>query len=397
MPDIPPGEPEDSELLGNFGCGAGSGCTQCRLKERAYSSIGQASTATSTAPVFEVECAGGCPPIAAGDCRTIVRQAIVQAVKLANNAAARIEAATSLAPAARDEEAKETARLYKFFFGHDPTFPVPWAGNQASGISVAKRYRAVARELGGGRRMTFRCLPTTAACGSTDFTCCAAGDYAWVKQDRIPNVIHLCERFWNPPPGLPGLPPLAIRAGTLIHEMLHLLFEDFLLHNPPGRPNAYCYDAFAMRIAGFGANRSDVDQCRTGVAGNPDNWNGIGQLLPFPFTSFDPPAAFDPIKAAREAAQKRIPLEPPTPEERIQRILKQPIPSLPEGISFQEWVDKKLAERGVSKWMRDSIWKSALESNWGLLSNLLRGVGIQGTLKDEMIETARKLIGDKHR
>src|SRR5262249_12803863 len=155
--------------------------------------------------------------------------------KLAGNAAGRVETATKLEPAKRDPAAKRTADLFKFFFGHDPTRPVPWAGNAASGISVAFRFRSVAKELGGGRRITFRCLPSRAGCADDDVTCCTTHTNAWVNQRTIPNVIHLCAQFWHPPPGLRGLPALQFRAAIILHEMLHLLFEDFLLHAPPGR------------------------------------------------------------------------------------------------------------------------------------------------------------------
>lgn len=73
----------------------------------------------------------GCPPVAAGQCVAVLRQAIIEAIRLANNAASKLE------PSQRDAETKETARLSKGFFGHDPTRPVAWAGNKASGAIVA--------------------------------------------------------------------------------------------------------------------------------------------------------------------------------------------------------------------------------------------------------------------
>jgi hypothetical protein len=225
--------------------------------------IGQPQPAKpASGPVFTIDCPVGCPPIAAARCRTVLRQAIITAIKLSNSAATKIESATKVEPSMRNTETKETARLFKFFFGHDPTHPISWAGNQASGISVAARFRSVAKELGGGRRMTFRCLVTRPGCPDDDFTCCSPNTNAWVNQTAVPNVVHLCEPFWNPPAGLRGLPPLYFRAAVIIHEMLHLLFQDFLLHNPSGRPNAHCYEAFVLRVAGFGADRTDIRQCR---------------------------------------------------------------------------------------------------------------------------------------
>jgi hypothetical protein len=230
----------------------------------AMEGFGQPVSPAPSAPVFDVQCPDppGCPPIAAGQCRAVLRQAIIEAIKLANNAANKIQAATNVEPAKRDPAAKRTAHLFKFFFGHDPTRPVPWAGNAASGVSVAFRFRAVAKELGGGRRITFRCLPTRADCAADDLTCCRTTTHAWVNQNTIPNVVHLCASFWNPRAGLRGLPALQYRAAIIIHEMLHLLFQDFLLHAPPGRADAHCYEAFTLRLAGFGADPSDVRQCR---------------------------------------------------------------------------------------------------------------------------------------
>jgi hypothetical protein len=216
------------------------------------------SPAQPAEPVFVLQCPAppGCPPIAAGQCRAVLRQAIIEAIKLANNAASKIEAASKLEPSHRDAETKKTADLFKFFFGHDPRRPVPWAGNMASAVSVAFRFRAVAKALQkGGRNTIFRCMVARTDCN------------AFVRPPLPgtvapePNVVNLCAPFWNPPPGLRGLPPPYYRAVVIIHEMLHLLFYDFLLHHPPGRPNARCYEAFALRAAGFGADPSDVRRC----------------------------------------------------------------------------------------------------------------------------------------
>jgi hypothetical protein len=230
----------------------------------AMEGFGQPVSPAPPAPVFDVQCPDppGCPPITAGQCRAVLRQAIIEAIKLANNAASKVEAATNVEPVKRDPATKRTAHLFKFFFGHDPTRPVSWAGNAASGVSIAFRFRAVAKELAGGRRIVFRCLPTRADCADADLTCCSTNTHAWVNQNTVPNVVHLCASFWNPPAGLRGLPALQYRAAIIIHETLHLLFQDFLLHAPPGRPDAHCYEAFALRLADFGADPSDVRQCR---------------------------------------------------------------------------------------------------------------------------------------
>jgi hypothetical protein len=211
-------------------------------------------------PVFRVQCPApaGCPPLAAGQCGPTIRLAINAAIQLAENASTKLEAAVAIEPAKRDADAKETARLFRFFFGHDPSRPVPWAGNKASGAVVAFRFRAVARGLR-SRGTLFRCHPT---CGANAQTC--AGPEC---TPREPNVVELCPGFWTPPAGL-HLSPQFFRAGVILHEMLHLLFTDFFHH--PGhvsgdpvrrRDNAHCYEAFALRVAKHAADHVDVSNC----------------------------------------------------------------------------------------------------------------------------------------
>jgi hypothetical protein len=108
---------------------------------------------------------------------------------------------------------------------------------------------------------------------------------------------------------------------------------------------------------------------------NLSGWGGFGESVPLPPMTPAPPRGFDPFKAAREAAAKIVPIRPETPEERLQRILTRPVPTLPRGRSFKEWLDRIMAERRVPKWLRDSIWTSFFDKNWGLLSNLLSTAG----------------------
>jgi hypothetical protein len=201
--------------------------------------------------IFDVACAG-CP---VPNCRPIVRQAILEAIKLANSAANKVEVATKVEPSKRDKDAKETARLFRAFFCHDPSKPIPWAGNEASGISVAKRFRAVAKELGGGRRMRFVCLPTKTPCPDTDLTCCDPTSNAWSLPGN--SALRLCGPFWTDP-HLPGLPVVDFRAA--IHEMLHVLFGEFL-GDQGKRANAHCYEVFLLRANGFGGDPADVTAC----------------------------------------------------------------------------------------------------------------------------------------
>jgi hypothetical protein len=199
-------------------------------------------------PVFRFECAAGCHPVAAGQCRRTVLRAILDAINFATGAQRKLEATP------RDAE---TIRLFRFFFGHDPSRPVTWAGNQQSGRLVALRFRMAAESLM-RRGILFRC------------GCHGAGGEARARTNLPgePNVVELCNRFWNPPPGL-KMAHRYFRAGVVLHETLHILFRSFFHHpgHPSGDPvrrrdNPHCYEAFAMRLAGHAADPSDVRQCR---------------------------------------------------------------------------------------------------------------------------------------
>ena len=230
-----------------------------------------------TGPIFDVACTGcadgqcvACPdgscaacPTHGGRCRTVLFQAVVEAIKLARNAAAKIDAAISVPPASRGKDAQQTARLFRAFFCHDPSVLIPWAGGP-SGATVAARFRAVADELDGDRRILFICRPTRVPCPDTDETCCPPQDLAFTMplQPGRASALFLCERFWNDAiQQQPGLPAVDNRAGTIIHEMLHMLFGHGpessqkirgILDADPKRANAHCYNAFVLRVNGFG-------------------------------------------------------------------------------------------------------------------------------------------------
>lgn len=218
-----------------------------------------------------------CTGCADKGCFALLQRAIREAIRLANAAADRIEAA--IKPGVRDKAAEFTAQVFQTLFCHDPLFLIPWAGNQPSGASVAQRFRAVARELGPGRRIRFVCLPTLDNCDST--TCCA-DDFAVTLPDNH-FTIFLCVRFWdgrapdefggNPLRGLddprvqlvdqrlPRLPEDDRRAGIIIHEVLHLLF-DLNDEESPRRFDAHCYVAFALRVNGLGDDPTALLQCQ---------------------------------------------------------------------------------------------------------------------------------------
>lgn len=215
--------------------------------------------------IHRLVCPAGCPLGAAAQCVAVVRQAIFEAIKLAQNAADKLEAPTKIEPSKRDPKkdkvAIETARLFRAYFCHDPSRPVGWAGNESSGVTVAKRFRAVAKNLVGpeARRIVFLC----------NFGAQCAGNVAFSNQGANPNVINLCATFWTPPPGMRGLSNAGFRGGTIIHEMLHILYFEFFHHfgtfpTDPlemRRDNAHCYKAFALRVWGYGRDPNADDRC----------------------------------------------------------------------------------------------------------------------------------------
>ncbi|MCI0537237.1 MAG: peptidoglycan-binding protein [Verrucomicrobiales bacterium] len=212
--------------------------------------------------IHRLDCTAGCPGgLTEAQCAPIVSRAISAAIKLANNAADKTEAATKIEPSKRDSVAKETARLFKAYFGHDPSKPISYAGHEPSGVSIANRFRAVAKELAGGRRFVFRCVVATCPAGTastagdaTHPPCCRDGSRAFVvvRHAALRNVVHLCTPFFDLPE--------ASRGGTILHELLHLRYPDFL-HHRFRRANAHCFKAFALRVGGHGRDFSADCQC----------------------------------------------------------------------------------------------------------------------------------------
>jgi hypothetical protein len=198
----------------------------------------------SRRPIVDIKC-DACS--AGAQCGTILRDAVVQAIKMARRAADKLDAAISVEPRQRDEAGRKTAQLFTDIFCHDPSLPIPWAENSPSGATVAYRFRAVARELDGGRRIHFVCRPTVSPC--TTESCCPA-EFARAREGE---PIVLCDNFWQDP-DIEGLPAESFRGAILIHEMLHFLFAA-----PSGgmggdwgrrRVNPTCYEQFVLRVNG---------------------------------------------------------------------------------------------------------------------------------------------------
>jgi hypothetical protein len=215
----------------------------CSCAERRTSGFLAAVPASN--PVFRLECPTGRPPALAAQCRNTVYVAAREAIRLCVSAASKL-----------DTRDGATVNHFVRSFGHDPSRPVPWGGNRASGAIVAYRLRKVAEGLH-GRVVHFRCVGPGAR----------APVNARTNWQAEPNVINLCARFWNPPAALP-LPVLSFRGGVILHEMLHLLFHSFFHHagHPSGDPerhrdNSHCYEAFTLLADGKRPEQGDLDAC----------------------------------------------------------------------------------------------------------------------------------------
>jgi hypothetical protein len=212
--------------------------------------------------IHRLDCPAGCPGgLTEAQCADVVRRAINVAIDLAQNAASKVEKATVFGP--RDLDAQKTAHAFNTFFGHDPWTELTFDGKkERSGVSIAKRFRAVARELGseGKRRVIFRCVAAMSLAGSTagDATHparCGVGVVAF-WDPPLPNAVHLCPLFWNSPE--------AARGGTILHEMLHMLYDrgpEGLFSDTGRRANAHCYKAFALKVRGYARDEAATCMC----------------------------------------------------------------------------------------------------------------------------------------
>jgi hypothetical protein len=184
---------------------------------------------TSSQPVFRFICTGGCHFGNEAQCRRILRTAIRDAIGLASGAAAALEGPPSA----------ETVRLFRSTFGHPPSRAVPWAGGLSSGTTLARRYRlAVNALLRGGT--AYVCDATLAANART----------------VNPNRVLLVPSFWTQRRRMD-------RAATMLHEMMHQYFLEFILHNEREhrRNNAHCLANFALGIRGITPPKEYLEAC----------------------------------------------------------------------------------------------------------------------------------------
>jgi hypothetical protein len=193
-------------------------------------------------PVFRFDGSAGCllPPIVS---QSILRQAIVQAWRMALNAARKLEA---------NPRDSVTVNSFRSIFAHDPAQPLPWPRIKDSGTRFAIRFRSVEQALLKAGTL-YRCDPCTA---QSRYEINAPTIILDVHAMAIPpNEVRLCPSFWT-------LSPL-LQAGVVLHEMFHLRFDPCFAHGATEtkRTNAYCYEAFALSFTSQRPEPLTIQKC----------------------------------------------------------------------------------------------------------------------------------------
>jgi hypothetical protein len=201
-------------------------------------------------PLFQLICPTGCPRLIPGMCHSVLREAILAAIGLAENAARLLSAV---------QPATSTIAVFKSIFGYEPSRPLPWPDLRDFGVRTANRYLLVARALRLGRTV-YRCHSCPPG-GASEYPNAVVDANAWALLDhkgvkQPPNEVWLCPSFWT------LTPPL--QAGVILHEMFHLRFDPCVAHGPceTKRTNAHCYEALALRLARIQPDPADVAKCQ---------------------------------------------------------------------------------------------------------------------------------------
>lgn len=194
-------------------------------------------------PIFRLECKTGCDPVMLSpiSCSPTLRSIILEACSLALNAKRKLEARS------RDSL---TVTEFKRFFDHDPSLPLPWPGFRDSGLRFAGRFHAVAEAL--------RKAGTVYRCDNCIQLREDPPEDAVLDAHAIalpPNEVVLCPSFWHL--------PAVLQAGVILHEMFHLRFDPCFTHGPceRKRTSAYCYEGFALRVAGHSPEPLVFNKC----------------------------------------------------------------------------------------------------------------------------------------
>jgi hypothetical protein len=175
------------------------------------------------------------------------RAALRLAITLAREAAARLTA-PSIDNRTRD--------LFIHFFGSRPEHRPPWAAPRTAAGLVAHRYTMVARELAGGRRFRYTCVT-----GPVGDCMPSRPGLVVIANTTGRSAISLCDAFFD------GR-RIDQMAGTLIHEGMHAVYQELFFHAVRRgiaecrRDNARCFQGFALRLRGFGAEADIRNGCR---------------------------------------------------------------------------------------------------------------------------------------
>jgi hypothetical protein len=159
---------------------------------------------------------------------------------------------------------------FRQIFGQGPLdrWELPWAPRRTmpAGHIVASRFRTVAKELH-TRDTLYRCATNFCTRGGSGSSprpeeplhpteTLVVDVVAWAALCK--DEVGLCPGFWTLKPEW--------QEGTILHEMLHLCFGltcAWFQHDSKERKrnSAYCYEAFALSVAGQGSDPISIAKC----------------------------------------------------------------------------------------------------------------------------------------
>ena len=235
-----------------------------------FSGFGQAPAPAKTTkgvPPFKFVCDGnscglplGCAALEAG-----FRKRVLGAIELARNAAAKLKTP--------DQKTKDT---FRDVFGQEITHswdqPCCPREKMAAGKMAAMLFERVKKELQ-SRQTLYRCLSTVECAQATgrvreerprqptDLIVPDTNALAILCKDEV----LLCPSFWQLKPEW--------QEGTILHEMFHLVFGltcAWFQHDQTERPrnSAYCYEVFALRVAGKAIEQTSIKKCKAALSKN---------------------------------------------------------------------------------------------------------------------------------
>jgi hypothetical protein len=189
----------------------------------------------------------------------LIRQRVLGAIRLARDAAEKLRA-----------PGQNTKNIFHNVFGQAVTqnWEKPCCIRQTvkAGTLAWARFVAVQKALE-TRRTLYQCLSPEAC----------ANKLSMLREERArdpgglaiddtnavallcKDEVWLCTPFWNQTADQ--------QEGTILHEMFHLVFGltcDWFQHdqNEQARNSAYCYEVFALIVAGKTPNQKSIDKCK---------------------------------------------------------------------------------------------------------------------------------------